>query len=92
MEGEEGEFILTMVIAGVTLLCGVVIAFIGVLNRASTAAGLGVILAATLSMLGVLVALATADEVGSLLVLTGIASLVAGIAGFDVVRQARHLP
>lgn len=90
MEGEQGEFILTMVIAGVIVLGGVVIALIGVLNRATIATGTGVILAAALSLLGVVIALAQADEVGSLLLLTGLASLVAGLAGFDVVRQARQ--
>lgn len=90
MEGEEGEFILTMVIAGVILLSGVVIALIGILNRASIATGIGVILAATLSLLGVFVAFAQADEGGSFLLLAGLASLVAGLAGFDVVRQARR--
>lgn len=87
MEGVE--LILAMAIAGVILLCGVGIALIGVLNRASIATGASVILAAALSLLGVLVALATADEGRSLLLLTGLASLVAGLAGFDVVRQAR---
>lgn len=88
IEGEEGTFILTMV-AGVILLCGIVIALIGVLNRASIATGIGAIFAAALSLLGVLVAFAQAGEVGSLLLLTGLASLVAGLAGFDVVRQVR---
>lgn len=88
IESEEGTFIL-IVIAGIILLCGVVVARIGVLNRASIATGTGVILAAALSLLGVLVALARADEVGSLLLLTGLASLVAGLAGFDVVRQTQ---
>lgn len=88
IESEEGTFIL-IVIAGIILLCGVVVARIGVLNRASIATGTGVILAAALSLLGVLVALARADEVGSLLLLTGLASLVAGLAGFGVVRQTQ---
>lgn len=89
MEVEEGAFILTMAIAGVILICGVVIALIGVLNRATIATGIGVVLAAALSLLGVMVALAQADEVGNLLLLTGLGSLVAGLAGFDVVRQTR---
>lgn len=88
IEGEEAT-ILTMVIAGVILLCGVVIALIGVLNRASIAVGIGAVFAAALSLLGVLVALAETDEVGGLLLLTGLASLVAGLAGVTVVRQLR---
>lgn len=88
IEGDEAT-ILTMVTAGVILLCGVVIALIGVLNRASIAAGIGAVSAAALSLLGVLVALAETDEVGGLLLLTGLASLVAGLAGFAVVRQLR---
>lgn len=59
IEGDEAT-ILTMVIAGVILLCRVVIALVGVLNRAS----IGAAFAAALSLLGVLVALAETDEVG----------------------------
>lgn len=91
IESEEGTFIL-MAIAGIILLSGIVIALIGILNRPSIATGAGVVLAAALSLLGVLVALATTDEVGSLLILTGLASLVAGIAGLDVVRHGYHRP
>jgi len=50
----------------------------------------GAILAAALSLLGV--ALAQADELGSLLLVTGIAILVAGLVGFDVVRQVHTRP
>lgn len=63
IEGDEAT-ILTMVIAGVILLCRVVIALVGVLNRASIGAGIGAVFAAALSLLGVLVALAETDEVG----------------------------
>ena len=89
IEGEGGAFILIMVVAGIILLCGIVIALIGVFNRASLATGIGTILAAGLSLLGVLVAISEANEVGSLLLLAGLASLVAGLAGFAVVRQVR---
>lgn len=42
-----------------------------------------------MGLLGVVVAIFEADEVGSLLLLAGLASLVAGLAGFDVVRRVR---
>lgn len=86
---EGGGSILTMVIAVIILLCGVVIALIGVLNQASLATGIGTVVAAGLSLLGVVVVIIEADEVGSLLLLTGLAGLVAGLAGFDVMRQSR---
>lgn len=89
IEGDGGTSVLAMVIAGTILLCGVVIARIGVSNRASVATGVGIILAAGLSLLGTLIAFSETDEVGSLLILTGVASLVAGLAGFDVVGQVR---
>lgn len=49
--------------------------------------GAGVVIA--VGLLGVVVAIFEADEVGSLLLLAGLASLVAGLAGFDVVRRVR---
>lgn len=64
-----------MVIAVVIiLLCGVVVALIGVFNRASPATGIGTIVAAGLALLGVVVAIFEADEVGGFLLLTGLAS------------------
>lgn len=87
MEGVE--LIVAMAIAGTVLLCGAVIALLGVRNRATIVTGTAVILAAVLSLSGVGVGLATADDGGSLLVLTGLASLGAGLAGFDVVLKAR---
>lgn len=89
MEGEGGGSILIMAIAVIILLCGVVVALIGVFNRASLATGIGTIVAAGLSLLGVVVAIFEADEVGSLLLLASLASLVAGLKGFDVVRRVR---
>jgi hypothetical protein len=59
------------------------------LRTYSIGAGIGAVFASALSLLGVLVALAEIDEVGGLLLLTGLASLVAGLAGFAVVRQVR---
>lgn len=49
--------------------------------------GAGVVIA--VGLLGVVVAIFEADEVGSLLLLAGLASLVTGLAGFDVVRRVR---
>lgn len=90
IEGEGGVSILIMVIAVIILLAGVMVALIGVSNRASLGAGIGTIVAAGLSLAGVVVALFAADEVGSLLLLTGLASLVAGLKGLDLVRQVRN--
>ncbi len=90
IEGEGGGSILIMVIAVVILLAGVMVALIGVSNRASLGTGIGTIVAAGLSLSGVVVAIFAADEVGSLLFLAGLASLVAGLKGLDLVRQVRN--
>lgn len=72
-------------IALIVLISGVVVALIGAFNRMSLVAGIGVIAAAGLSMVAVVFG-AFIAEVGSLLFLTGLASLVAGLKGVDLVR------
>jgi len=89
--GTDGDGILT-------LIGGVVVALIGVANRASIVAGIGTVIIAVLALLVVVNVfgnfnLADTEEaasVGSGLYLTGLASLFALIAGFKVIGQARR--
>lgn len=87
-EGEGFALIGGIEIALIILLCGAAVALIGVFNRASLVSGIATIVAAGLSLV-VVVFGAVEGDVGSLFLLTGLASLVAGLAGFNVVRQTR---
>jgi hypothetical protein len=84
--GTEGDGILT-------LIAGVIIAIVGVANRATLITGIGTVVVAGFSVWVVVNVFnnlsSDVSSIGTGLVLTGIASLFALIAGVDLIRHSR---
>jgi len=72
-----------------TLIGGVIVALIGTANRASYATGIGALVVGALSVLIVFSVFGRLDAefIGAGLILTGLASLFAGIAGLQLISQ-----
>jgi peptidoglycan/LPS O-acetylase OafA/YrhL len=76
----------------ITLIGGVIVALVGIANRESIGAGVGVVVIAGLSLwiaFSVIDRL-EGDSVGAGLILTAIASLVAVIVGIQLILEARR--